>query len=115
MVLMANRYILPAALSYQTVLAQSVTAGRAAGVPSAETKKLLTEFTRTIDGFRKSTDKLEAALEHGGASAEKHAKYMRDTIVPNMVALRELGDRIETTVPSATWPLPTYREMLFIK
>ena len=40
---------------------------------------------------------------------------MRDTIVPAMAALRELGDRIETTVPSNAWPLPTYREMLFIK
>ena len=32
MVLMANRYILPAALAYQTQVAQSVAAGKAAGV-----------------------------------------------------------------------------------
>jgi glutamine synthetase len=115
MVLMANRYILPAALEYQTAVAQSVAAGKAAGVVSNETKKLLTDFTRTIDAFRKATDKLADALEHSGGSAEKHAKYMRDTIVPAMVALRELGDRIETIVPSSSWPLPTYREMLFIK
>jgi glutamine synthetase len=92
-----------------------VSAGKSAGVVSTETKKLLTEFTRTIDGFRRNTDKLEAVLEHGGGSAEKHAKYMRDTVIPAMNALRELGDAIETTVPSNTWPLPTYREMLFIK
>jgi glutamine synthetase len=115
MVLMANRYILPAALSYQTAVAQSVAAGKAAGVVSSETKKLLTGFTKTIDAFRKSTDKLASALDHSGGSAEKHAKYMRDTIVPAMVGLRELGDAIETVVPSASWPLPTYREMLFIK
>jgi glutamine synthetase len=115
MVLMANRYILPAALEYQTALAQSVSAGKAAGVVSSEAKKLLTGFTKTIDSFRKTTDKLAAALEHGGGSAEKHAKYMRDTVIPTMNALRELGDAIETTVPSNTWPLPTYREMLFIK
>jgi glutamine synthetase len=115
MVLMANRYILPAALTFQTALAQSVAAGKAAGVVSAETKKLLTGFTKTIDAFRKSTDKLADALEHSGGSSEKHAKYMRDTVVPAMSALRELGDRIETTVPSGVWPLPTYREMLFIK
>ncbi len=114
-VLMANRYILPAALEYQTSLAQSVSAGKAAGVVSAETKKLLTGFTKTIDGFRKNTDKLAHALEHSDGSAEKHAKYMRDTVVPAMAALRELGDMIETTVPSNVWPLPSYREMLFIK
>jgi glutamine synthetase len=115
MVLMANRYILPAALEYQTAVAQSVSAGKAAGVVSSEAKKLLTSFTKTIDAFRRTTDKLAAALEHGGSSAEKHAKYMRDTIVPSMAALRELGDAIETVVPSNAWPLPTYREMLFIK
>jgi glutamine synthetase len=35
--------------------------------------------------------------------------------VPLMGTLRELGDKIETSVPSDLWPLPTYREMLFIK
>jgi len=115
MVLMANRYILPAALEYQTCLAQSVAAGKAAGVVSSETKKLLIDFTKTIDAFRKNTDKLAHAADHSGGSAEKHAKYMRDAVVPAMAALREIGDRIETTVPSNQWPLPSYREMLFIK
>jgi glutamine synthetase len=40
---------------------------------------------------------------------------MRDTVVPAMAALRETGDTLECVVPHATWPLPTYREMLFIK
>ena len=40
---------------------------------------------------------------------------MRDTVVPTMASLREIGDKLETTVPSNVWPLPTYREMLFIK
>jgi glutamine synthetase len=36
-------------------------------------------------------------------------------VVPKMVALRELGDQIELLTPHELWPLPTYREMLFIK
>jgi glutamine synthetase type III len=32
-----------------------------------------------------------------------------------MAALRETGDEIEVVVPHALWPLPTYREMLFVK
>ena len=32
-----------------------------------------------------------------------------------MATLREIGDQIEVVVPSEEWPLPTYREMLFIK
>jgi glutamine synthetase len=40
---------------------------------------------------------------------------MRDRIVPAMVSLRETGDALEVLVPHGEWPLPTYREMLFIK
>jgi glutamine synthetase len=32
-----------------------------------------------------------------------------------MVALREIGDRLESVVPHDLWPLPTYREMLFVR
>jgi glutamine synthetase len=32
-----------------------------------------------------------------------------------MAALREIGDHIELLMPHELWPLPTYREMLFIK
>jgi glutamine synthetase len=32
-----------------------------------------------------------------------------------MNALREAGDSLECVVPHDVWPLPTYREMLFIK
>jgi len=32
-----------------------------------------------------------------------------------MAKVRELGDKLETTVADDLWPIPTYREMLFIK
>jgi glutamine synthetase len=40
---------------------------------------------------------------------------MRDTIVPGMAALREVGDQLEVLIPHEIYPLPTYREMLFVK
>ena len=115
MTLMANRYILPAALEYQRAVAASVVAVKQAGGTSKEGKKLLARIVKTIDQFRVQTDLLDHALDHTTPSLEKHAKYMRDKIVPAMVRLRDLGDQLELMVPHATWPLPTYREMLFIK
>jgi glutamine synthetase type III len=32
-----------------------------------------------------------------------------------MARLRETGDAIEVMTPHEIWPLPTYREMLFVK
>jgi glutamine synthetase len=115
MVLMANRYILPAALEYQKQIGHSVAAVRAGGGRSAQGKKLLADYTKLVDKFKAQTDVLAKALDHNGGSAEKHAKYMRDKVVPGMAKLREIGDRIEVLTPHAIWPLPTYREMLFVK
>jgi glutamine synthetase len=114
-VLMANRYILPAAFEYQKQLGQSVAAAKAGGGASVSGKKLLASYTKLVDKFKAQTDALSATLTHSGGSAEKHAKYMRDKVVPAMARLRELGDEIEVLTPHAIWPLPTYREMLFVK
>ena len=71
---------------------------------------------KLIDEFRARTDKLTKLVEHeSDGSTESHAKHFRDHVVPAMVELREAGDKLETVVPHAIWPLPTYREMLFIK
>ena len=115
MVLMANRYILPAAFEYQKQVGQSVAAVKAGGGKSVQGKKLLATYTTLVDKFKAQTDVLAGALDHNGGSAEKHAKYMRDKIVPAMAKLREIGDQIEELTPHEIWPLPTYREMLFVK
>jgi glutamine synthetase len=115
MVLMANRYILPAAFDYQKQVAESVAAVKAAGGKSVESKKTLDRIIKLVDEIRRRTDKLATALEHADGSAEKHAKYFRDTVIPAMAALREAGDALEVIMPHETWPLATYREMLFIK
>ncbi len=115
MVLMASRYILPAALEYQKQIGQSVVAVRAGGGRSVEGKRLLVAYARLVDKFKSQTDVLARLLTHSDSSAEKHAKYMRDKVVPAMSKLREIGDQIEVSTPHELWPLPTYREMLFVK
>jgi glutamine synthetase len=115
-VLMANRYILPAAFEFQKQVGQSVAAVKAGGGTSLSGRKLLSSYTKLVDKFQAQTSVLEQALTHASnGSAEKHAKYMRDKVVPAMAKLRELGDAIEVNTPHEIWPLPTYREMLFVK
>src|SRR5205085_1894480 len=114
--LMANRYILPAAFEYQKQIGQSVAAVKAGGGTSVSGKRMLTTYTKLVDKFKAQTEALEQALAHSSnGSAEKHAKYMRDKVVPAMAKLREIGDQIEVLTPHEIWPLPTYREMLFVK
>jgi glutamine synthetase len=116
MVLMGNRYILPAAIRYQGEVAQSVASVKAAGGNAKESKRALDTIIRLTDDFKSRVDKLQELLEHeANGNAEKHAKYFRDKVVPAMTSLREAGDSLEVIVPHDLWPLPTYREMLFVK
>jgi len=116
MVLLANRYILPAAFDYQRQVAQSVSAVKSAGARSVEGKKVLDQLAKLIDRLKERSDKLAKVLGHeGNGSAETHAKHFRDIVIPAMAALRETGDQIELMMPHESWPLATYREMLFIK
>ncbi|MQA30586.1 MAG: glutamine synthetase type III, partial [Luteitalea sp.] len=116
MVLMANRYVLPAALTYQTQVGRSVAAVKAAGGKSAAGKQLLDRLTKLTDTFTRRTAALQQVLAHDGAGAlAAHAKHFRDNVVPAMVAVRETSDALESIIPHEVWPLATYREMLFIK
>jgi glutamine synthetase len=116
MVLMAHRSILPAAYRFQGLLAQTVSAVKAAGASAKESRKALDEVTKLLDECRVRTVALQKLLEHeGNGDPGKHAKYFRDKVIPAMEALRDAGDALETIVPQDLWPLPTYREMLFVK
>jgi glutamine synthetase len=53
--------------------------------------------------------------EHHAGSPHEHAKTYRDKVVPAMARLREVADGLEAMVDDACWPLPKYREMLFLQ
>jgi glutamine synthetase len=113
---MGNRYILPAAVRYQRELAQSVSAVKGVGGSAKETRRTLDTITKLTDEFKVRVDTLQELLDRdANGSAEKHATYFRDRVIPAMVALRETGDTLESIVAQDLWPLPTYREMLFVK
>ena len=114
--LMARTMILPASLRYQAEVASAVNATKAAGVDNSAQVELLKSLTKTISDFQAAVSSLDKALAHGGdGDPYHHAKYMRDTVLPAMTQVRTLGDKLEMMVADDLWPLPTYREMLFIK
>jgi glutamine synthetase len=114
--MMAKTMILPAALRYQGEVATAVNAVKAAGADNSAQVELLKSLTATIGEFQKATTSLDHGLaHHAEGDMLAHARYSRDTILPSMAAVRTLGDKLETMVADDLWPLPTYREMLFIK
>src|SRR5262249_42119439 len=116
MSMMARTMILPAALRYQAEVATAVTATKTAGVDNHLQMELLKSLSATITDFQSAIATLDKALSrHADGDAYVHAKLMRDTVLPAMAELRKQGDKLETSVADDLWPLPSYREMLFIK
>ena len=114
----ARTMLLPAAQRTQLTVAQSVAAAKAAGMKVKSQEKRLKEMCGLIDAFVDAIDGLQAEFEHAEAhdgSPDKHAKTYRDKVVPAMGKLRTVADQLETMVDDAEWPLPKYREILFLQ
>ena len=111
---MAKTMVLPAAYRYQGELASVAASLKAIGknvhVGTLET------LTGLVAKLEDKIAKLESALNHKGAhDLAAEGKHYYDEVVPAMGAVREIADQLEQIVADDLWPLPTYREILFIK
>ena len=110
----AKTSILPAALRYQSALAENVNAVKTAGlVPDTVVLKQVTELIGKLQGALASL--ATAAGHHGAENALAEAKHFCGEVLPAMAKVREASDALEGVVEDDLWPLPTYQEILFIK
>ena len=113
--LIAKTLILPAALKYQTELANSVSSAKAAGVEAAGLPTLKT-LVGLINDLQKGITGLEHAVGHAAEGEPyDHAKASREHTFSALGEVRAAADALEGIISDELWPLPTYREMLFIK
>lgn len=113
--MMAHTMVLPASLAYQKDIANAIISAKNAGKDPHQ-DDLLYSVTTLINDFRTALAKLDDASanhQHDGLLA--HAKHMRDEVVPALAELRKQVDKLELKVSDTYWPLPCYREMLFIR
>ncbi len=114
--MMVKTMVVPAVLRYQGELAQSLAAVKAAGADASVQADLVKEISTSATALTKALAKLDHALEHSGSGeVYDHAKHMQKDVLSAMLEVRKHSDHLETIVADDHWPLPTYREMLFIK
>jgi len=117
----ARTMILPAAVRYLNELLAaaenlaglelSPVSGRATGVRST-----IVTLSGLIDELVAALDVLVAQNEElGGDDVHSKAEHMRANIIPAMTGVRAVCDSLEKALPDDLWPLPRYREMLFVK
>jgi len=115
MVSIARGQILPAALRHQQRMAETIASTKAAGVDCADTTVALRSFVELVTMLRNATAAVEQAAAHHDADPIKHASQISRVLKPVMAELRSSVDTLETLVAADLWPLPTYRDLLFLK
>jgi len=115
MVSMARNYFLPAALQHQQRIAEAVAATKAAGVEAPDTTAALRDFVGLVTRLRTATAAVEQASSRHPAEPMRHAAQISQELKPAMEELRSVVDTLETLVAADIWPLPTYRDLLFLK
>ena len=104
---MATTMIYPAAVSYLSTLG-SVNAKLINSPADA--------VTNAANAMMASVDKLTTAIEKEEFnSTEAHLSFLAGDVCGLMLEVRAAADALEGLVPDSVWPLPKYREMLFIK
>jgi len=114
--MMVKTMVIPSVVRYQGEVAQSLVSVKAAGADATVQADLVKAISTSLAGLKKAVDGLEHALEHAGSGdLYDHAKHMQKEVLSAMLDVRKHSDHLETLVADDHWPLPTYREMLFIK
>lgn len=115
MIQMCRTQIMPSVIQHQKRLAETVAAANAANTDADVAREELDRYAEMIRELRTKLEKLEHAVEHHDADMWAHAKHIKQAVRPAMGELREIVDELEGVTSADLWPLPTYREMLFIR
>ena len=110
---MASTIIYPAATRYQTELVRSCLKMKEFGI--AYDESVLKETAGLIKKLRAGINKLEKLLDHQEKDAAIEGKNYCEKVLPAMLAIREVADKLERVVADDLWVLPTYQEMMFIR
>jgi glutamine synthetase len=112
----ARTMILPAAVRYLNELLDTTERAKSASVSSAGAAAIAREVSALIDELVAALGTLvERNADLGGDTVHEKAYHMRDKIIPAMNAVRQVVDKLERVLPDHAWPLPKYRDMLFVK
>ena len=120
---LSMNHIIPIATNYQSRLLENVermrsifTAEKAAEL-SARNMKLIEEIAMRTAEIETQVENLVNARKVANRIADEHQKAIdyHDHVAPMLDTIRRQIDKLELIVDDALWPLPKYRELLFVR
>ncbi len=120
---LSMNHIIPVATRYQSQLLQNVQSMLAlfdkqkAQQLSARNIKLIEEIAMRTSAIESKVEELVNARKLANKIDDEHAKAIayHDEVEPKLDDIRYEIDKLELIVDDSCWPLPKYRELLFIR
>ncbi len=120
---LSMNHIIPVATAYQSQLLRNVERMRSifpvekADELSARNLKLIEEIAMRTASIETQVDELVKARKVANKIEDEHRKAIayHDTIAPYFETIRRQIDKLELIIDDTCWPLPKYRELLFMR
>ncbi len=117
MIDIAGKSIIPAVIRYTTRLADSIIKLKTAmsDIDTYAQSSILIDVNEHLKSAKLALENLIKLMDDAGevVGVDKHARYMREVIVPAMEELRKPVDELEMIVDKDLWPMPSYGDLLF--
>lgn len=120
---LSHNHIIPVAIRYQSLLLDNVAKLKAV-FPAKEFETLAAEQLRLIRAINEhvsavtlNTDKMIECRKKANRAEDAREKAIayHDTVLPYFDIIRYHIDKLELLVDNEMWPLPKYRELLFVR
>lgn len=116
-------HIIPVVIRYQTILLENVTrlkdvfSEEEYETLSAEPRRLIRKIAAHIAAVTTKVDEMVEARKKANRITDMREKAItyHDTVAPYLDEIRDHIDDLELMVDNQSWPLPKYRELLFIR
>ena len=120
---LSMNHIIPVATRYQSELLKNVEnmtlvfGSEHAETLSGRNIKLIEEIAERTTAIEKGVEELVNARKEANHIADEHQKAIAyyDKVEPYLDNIRYQIDKLELIVDDRLWPLPKYRELLFIR
>ena len=117
MIDIAGKSIIPAVIRYTTRLADSIIKLKTvmSDIDTYAQSSILIDVNAHLKSAKLALENLIKLMDDAGevVVVDKHARYMREVIVPAMEELRKPIDELEMIVDKDLWPMPSYGDLLF--
>lgn len=120
---LAINHIIPAAIRYQSLLLdnvykiQQLFKGSKADAISAQNLSSIEAISDHISAIKSGVERMTEARKKANRLENERSKAIEyhDNVLPFMQEIRQHIDKLELMVDNEIWPLPKYRELLFIR